>query len=105
MNLDKLTNSTVKSAVEALQNGNREAWLAQFTEDAELYDDGEKRDFMSFANSAVGEEHFTNIARVENEGKEVYGHFHTEKWGEFDTYFKFHVNNEGKIYRLDIGQA
>lgn len=105
MDLDKLTNPTVKSAIEALQNGDKENWLKQFTTDTELYDDGDKRDFMAFTNSAVGEERFTNIDRVENDGKDLYGHFHTEKWGDFNTYFKFRINQEGKIYRLDIGQA
>lgn len=105
MNLDNLTNPTVKAAIEALQKGDREAWLAQFAPNSELYDDGNKRDFMDFTNSAIGEERFTRIDNVENDGKDVYGHFHTEKWGDFDTYFKFHVNSEGKIYRLDIGQA
>jgi len=105
MDLDKLTNTTVKAAVQALQNGDRGAWLAQFTPDAELYDDGQKRDFMSFVDSAIGEERFTSIDKVENNGKDVYGHFQTEKWGEFDTYFKFHINTKGKIDRLDIGQV
>jgi hypothetical protein len=42
---------------------------------------------------------------VENEGKDIKGNFHTESWGNFKTYFKFHINAEGKINRLDIGQA
>jgi ketosteroid isomerase-like protein len=105
MNTNQLTNATVKAVIDALQKGDQKAWLALFTPDAELYDDGSPRDFMAFSRSAIGEERFTSIYRVENEGKDLYGHFHTEKWSDFNTYFKFHINKEGKIYRLDIGQA
>jgi len=42
---------------------------------------------------------------VENNGLDILGQFHTESWGDFKTYFKFQLNNEGKINRLDIGQA
>ncbi len=97
MNTAQLTNKTVKAAIDALQKGDQQAWLRLFTPEAELYDDGSKRDFMKFSRSAIGEERFTNIDRVDNDGKDIYGNFH--------TYFKFHINEAGKIYRLDIGQA
>lgn len=56
-------------------------------------------------NEACGYEYFTTIDIVENDGKEIYGNFHTESWGDFRTYFKFHFDADGKISRLDIGQA
>ena len=43
--------------------------------------------------------------QVENEGLTLYGKFHSDKWGNFKTYFKFHINSSNKIYRLEIGQA
>jgi hypothetical protein len=36
---------------------------------------------------------------VENNGKDVTGNFHTERWGAFKTYFKFSIDSDGKIYR------
>jgi hypothetical protein len=48
---------------------------------------------------------FNSIDKVENNGLDITGNFHTESRGNFKTYFKFHINAEGKINRLDLGQA
>ncbi len=105
MNTDKLTNKTVKAAMDAWQKADSAAWLSFFTADARLFDDGNPRDFMQFSRQAIGHERFTSIDKVENDGLDIYGRFHSDQWGDFKTYFKFHLNHEGKIDRLDIGQA
>lgn len=105
MNTDKLTNTTVKKAIDALQTADNKAWFALFTADAALYDDGNKMNFRSFFEKALGHERFTSIDKVENNGLDLYGKFHSDQWGDFKTYFRFHINAEGKINRLDIGQA
>ncbi len=105
MNTDKLTHPVVKAALDAWQKGDAGAWHAFFTADAQLFDDGSPRDFSAFSRSAIGHERFTSIDKVENDGKDIYGHFHSDQWGDFKTYFKFHINADGKINRLDIGQA
>jgi hypothetical protein len=102
---DKIKNTTVKEAIYALQMANKQAWFSLFTEEAELFDDGNKMNFKSFFESAIGHEHFNAIDKVENNGLFIYGAFHSDKWGYFKTYFKFHLNADGKISRLDIGQA
>ncbi len=105
MDTSKLTNATVKAAFDAWQKGDSKTFLSFFTPDATLYDDGNPRNFQGFVKDACGHERFTGIDKVENEGKDIFGNFHTESWGDFRTYFKFHFNVEGKIHRLDIGQA
>lgn len=105
MDTSQLTHKTVKNAFDALQKGDRETWSSLFTADAELYDDGNLRDLKAFNKSAIGHERFTSVDKVENNGKDIYGQFHSDQWGDFKTYFKFSVNDNGKIYRLDIGQA
>ncbi len=105
MNTDKLTNTIVKNAIESWQKGDKQMFLSFCTIDAKLFDDGNPRDFQKFVKEACGHERFTSIDKVENNGLNVYGHFHTESWGDFKTFFKFHLNGEGKIVRLDIGQA
>ena len=101
----KLTNETVKKAFNAWQNGDSKTFLSYFTADAKLYDDGNSRDFQKFVKEACGHEKFTSIDKVENSGLDIFGNFHTKSWGDFKTYFKFHIIAEGKINRLDIGQA
>lgn len=105
MDTSKLTDPTIKSAFEALQSGNRVEWKSQFAEKVTFTDDGNQRDFDGFSNSAIGQERFTSIEKIENEGKFISGNFHSDIWGDFKVFFKFHLNGEGKIDRLDIGQA
>lgn len=105
MNTEKLSNPLVKQAIEALQSGDKQAWFALFTNDAQLFDDGNKMNFKSFFEKALGHERFTSIGKVEQNGLHVYGKFHSDQWGDFKTYFKFTVDANSKISKLEIGQA
>ncbi len=105
MNTDQLTNHTVKAAFEAWQAGDSKTFLSMFTADAKLLDDGKPRDFHKFVKEACGHERFTSLEKVENDGQDLTGNFHTESWGDFKTYFKFHPDSNGKFDRLDIGQV
>jgi hypothetical protein len=100
-----LTNPTVKAAIEALQTGDRRAWSALFEPSAELFDDGRPRSLDEFTRDALGHERFTSIDDVTNDGLNVVGNFHSDRWGDFRTYFNFRLAPSGKITRLDIGQA
>jgi hypothetical protein len=102
---DVLPNATVKAAIEALQKGDRKAWSALFEPDAKLYDDGNPRPLQKFTDDALGHERFTSIERVENNGLDITGAFHSDRWGDFRTYFRFQLSAAGKIKRLDIGHA
>jgi hypothetical protein len=105
MDVSVLTNRTVKAAIEALHQGDRTAWLALFEPDAKLYDDGSPRSLEEFTRDALGHERFTSIERVENNGLDLLGEFHSDRWGDFRTYFRFQLSPAGRIKRLDIGQA
>ncbi|PWK17324.1 hypothetical protein LV89_04425 [Arcicella aurantiaca] len=105
MEISKLTNPTVKAAFEAWQSGNSDEWLSFFTEDAKLLDDGHPRNFKKFSTEAIGQEWFTSIEEVNDNGLTIYGDFHSDKWGDFKAYFKFYCNRNGKFYQLEIGQT
>ncbi|MNL48907.1 hypothetical protein D3C87_1717950 [compost metagenome] len=102
---EKLKNAAVKAAFNAWQTGDSKLWLCLFTEDAQLFDDGHPLDFKKFSTEAIGHEQFTSIDKVEDNGLSIYGKFHSDTWGDFKTYFKFHINSQGKIDQLHIGQA
>lgn len=104
MDVSKITDPTVKKAIEALQTGDK-SWYSYFTENPAMTDDGNTVDFKSFFANALGKEMFLSIDRVENDGKNIYGNFKAGQWGTFPVFFKFHKNAEGKFERLDIGQA
>jgi len=105
IDLSKLTNAKVKAAIDALQKGDAKAWFALFAEEVDLYDDGNQMQFNNFFKKALGHERFTSIDKVEQNGLFVYGGFHSDQWGDFKAYFKFKINKDGKINRLDIGLA
>lgn len=105
LNLEKIKNQTVKKALAALQSADEAAWFSLFTDDVQLYDDGNKKNFKSFFKKAIGHERFTSIDKIENNSLLIYGKFHSDLWGNFQTYFKFEIDADGKIKRLDIGQA
>lgn len=104
MDLSKLTNEYVRKAVEAQINNDRDAFFALFTKDAKMTDDGNPQHFKSFFENAFNhKEKFLSIDRVENEGRDVYGHFDAGQWGVFNVFFKFHQSTDGRFDRLDIG--
>lgn len=106
MDLSKLTNETVRNAIEALQANDKKAWFSYFTDEATFTDDGNTRDFKAFFDNAFNhKEKFLTIDKVENEGMYITGDFYAGQWGTFKVYFKFHLNAEGKFDRLDIGQV
>ncbi|WP_293304546.1 hypothetical protein [Pedobacter sp. UBA5917] len=105
MDTAQFNNPTVKKAIDAFQKGDKKAWYALFTADAQLLDDGNKIDFKNFSEEAIGHEHFTSFDKIEHNGLHIYGKFHSDKWGNFKTYFKFTINKDGKINVLEIGQA
>lgn len=102
--IEKITNPTVKAAMEAWQGNDLPKWLSFFTEDAALYDDGRPMDFKAFSKE-IGKERFLSIDKIEYDGLLIYGKFHSDKWGQFKVFFQFRPNADGKFDRLDIGQA
>jgi len=83
MKTDALTNPIIKAAIKALQNGDRKTWSALFEPDAELYDDGSPRSLKEFTRDALGHERFASIDRVENNGLDLTGAFHSDRWAIF----------------------
>ena len=102
---EQLRQPTVRAAIEALQRGDSRAWTALFSEGARLFDDDKPRDLARFTKDALGHERFDTLDEVSEDGLELRGLFHTEQWGDFRTYFRFALASDGRIERLDIGQA
>ena len=105
MKTEVIENTIVRQAIDAWQAADSQKWMSMFTTDAKLYDDGKPRDLHAFSTKAIGHERFTTIDKIEENGVCIYGQFHSDTWGDFQTYFRFHIDQSGKISRLDIGQA
>jgi hypothetical protein len=107
MDTEQLTNPLVRAAIEALNAGDRQAWLSLFALGAALTDDGNAREFTRWSESELFGESKTTLAsidRVEDNGLTIYGKLHSESWGEFTTFMKFTILGN-KITRLDVGQV
>ena len=100
-----IQNQIVRQAFDAWQKADTDLWLSLFTNNAELFDDENPRDFYKFSTEAIGHERFLSIDKIEEDGTRIYGHFHSDTWGDFKTYFHFHIDSQGRIYKLNIGQA
>ena len=61
--------------------------------------------YRSFLDYIIIADGITTIDKVEDNGTSIYGQFHSDTWGDFKTYFKFYISKEGRIYKLEIGQA
>jgi hypothetical protein len=105
MKSDIIKNQIVRQAFEAWQKADTDSWLLLFANNAELFDDGHPRDFHKFSKEAIGHERFLSIDRISEKGTRISGRFHSDTWGDFKTYFQFHMDGQGKIYKLDIGQT
>jgi hypothetical protein len=116
VNMHLITQPLVRQAVQAMNDNDRAAWMALFSADAMVTDDGKPHDFTDWSDTEVfakkraylvlgkSRGYFTAIDRVTNEGTLIYGKFHSDRWGELDVYSRFHVR-DGKIVRLDVGQV
>lgn len=102
----KISDPTVKAAIEALNAHDRTAWDALFAPGATFSDDGNEGSLKHFADGAFGKgnEGFTSISKVEENGRHVYGGYHSGTWGDFLVFFKFQLK-DGRITRLEVGQA
>lgn len=105
VDIEKLEHPVMRKLIEAFQKGDIASWSSMFAHGALLYDDGNPRDLQEFTNYALSHERFKSIDKVENNGLSITGHFHSDEWGEFVTYFRLTLNDQDKIVKLEIGQA
>src|SRR5437879_5435046 len=102
----RLLDPVVKAALEAMNDGNRDAWLGLFDARAILTDDGNERDYKHWSDSEIfgaGKGRIAFITRVVDKGVTIHANFHSAQWGDFKTFWKFKIQG-GKIVRLDVGQ-
>ena len=95
----------VRSAVEALNGRDRKRWFGLFSGMAKFSDDGIPRDLERWCDdelfgSAIA--YIISIDKVEKGGLTFYARYHSDKWGDFQTFWKFAIEG-GKISRLDVG--
>jgi hypothetical protein len=106
MDTDRLLDPVVKVALEAMNEGDRDLWLSLFDVHAILTDDGNQRDYKQWSATEIfgaGKGRITSISSVVDRGLTIHANFHSARWGDFKTFWRFKIE-DGKIVRLDVGQ-
>ncbi len=103
--LDAIGDPVVRAAIVALNARDREGWFALFAEKARFSDDGITRDLVrwcdeEFFGSALA--YVITVDKVEGGGLTFYARYHSDKWGDFETFWRFALEH-GKVSRLDVG--
>ena len=103
--LAAIEDPVVSSAIRALNARDQKKWFDLFSDKAEFSDDGTSHDLLEWCNDELfgrWRAYLTSIDKVENGGRTFYARYHSDKWGDFQTFWKF-VVTDGKIAKLDVG--
>ena len=99
------SNPVVRRLVAAINDGDREAFLAMLTSDAMLTDDGDTRSLHDWIDREIFSVHGHITIEHENEdGLHLLARYRNDTWGEMSTFWRFQVTGD-KISRIDTGQA
>lgn len=103
--LSAMGDPVVRSAVLALNGKDRARWFGLFSAKPKFSDDGVPREFVEWCEEELfGSFHarIISIDKVEDGGLTFYARYHSDKWGDFKTFWKF-VVRDGKVSSLDVG--
>jgi hypothetical protein len=106
MKLSDLSQPLVRAAIEAANARDSQAWYVLFADGATLSDDGQPEDFRQWSESELFGQSQTRVTAIHSEeenGTLVHADLHSDRWGDFQTFWKFTLEN-GKITRLEVGQ-
>jgi hypothetical protein len=105
--LGAIGDSVVRSAIGALNKRDKKRWFELFSEKPEFSDDGIPRDLVKWCEEELfgySLAYLISIDKVEDGGLTFYARYHSDKWGEFNTFWRFMVQ-DGKISKLDVGAS
>ncbi|GAA1974385.1 nuclear transport factor 2 family protein [Kitasatospora viridis] len=101
----KLSDPVVRKVVEAINAGDRAAFLDLLAPGATMSDDGSDRELADWVDREI----FSSRGHMEvqteaNGGRALVANFRNETWGEMRTAWRFEIA-EGKVTRFETGQA
>ena len=99
------SNPVVRRLVTAINDGDRDAFLAALTPNATLTDDGNSRPLRDWIDREIFSTHgHLTIEREEEHGLHLLARYRNDTWNEMSTYWRFQVTGD-KISHIDTGQA
>jgi hypothetical protein len=105
MSLSQLTNPVVGRLVAAVNDGDRDAFLATLAPAATLTDDGKPRSIGDWIDREIFTVHgHMTVEREEDHGLLLMARYRNDTWEEMSTRWQFQLTGD-KISRIDTGQA
>ena len=105
MNPDEPSNPVVGRLVAAINDGDRDAFMATLSPDATLTDDGSPASLAEWIDREIFSVHgHLSIEREEEQGLCLLTRYRNDSWGEMSTFWRFQLAGD-KVSRIDTGQA
>jgi hypothetical protein len=99
------SNPVVHRLVTAINDGDRDAFLAMLTADATLTDDGHPRPLHDWIDREIFSVHgHMSVEHEDQDGLHLLARYRNDTWGEMSTFWRFQVTGD-KISRIETGQA
>ena len=93
----------MRRLVAAINDGDRNAFLATLTPDATLTDDGDPRSLHDWIDREIFSAHgHTTVEREEEDRLHLLARYRNDTWEEMPTFWSFQVTRD-KISRIDTG--
>ncbi|MFE8954548.1 nuclear transport factor 2 family protein [Streptomyces althioticus] len=104
--ITRLSDPAVRAFVTAVNNHDREGFMALLAPGATMTDDGTERDLADWTDREI----FSSRGHmeVENEsagGRRIIARYSNDTYGEMRTTWSFTVDDDGRISRFETGQA
>ena len=99
------SNPVVRRLVAAINDSDRDTFLAMLTPNATLTDDGNPRSLRDWIDREIFSAHgHLTIEGEEEHGLHLLARYRNDTWGEMSTYWRFQMTGD-KVSRIDTGQA
>jgi hypothetical protein len=99
------TDPTVRTLVEAINAGDRAAFLAVLAPGASMSDDGTERDLRAWIDKEIFDVGGRmDVLSQSDGGRSLIAAFKNDTWGEMRTTWRFTVA-DGQVERFETGQA
>ena len=103
--IDELSDPTVRAVANAINAGDRAAFLAAFTADATLTDDGSERDFHDWIEREIfSSDGHMEVEAQSDDGRHLIARFRNDTYGEMRTTWTFVIDGD-RVSRVETGQA
>lgn len=105
MSAPEPANPVVGRLIDAINSGDRDAFVATLAPLATLTDDGSPRDLGDWIDREIFTVHgHLTIESQDTRGLSLLARYRNDTWGEMHTAWRFELDGD-KISRIDTGQA